>query len=57
MNLGKWLWQLVPSICMLSVWCALKQHSECPCSISAGEEEATRDNVSGQTVVSENHSR
>ena len=57
MNLGKWLWQLVPSICMLSVWRALKQHSECPCSTAAREEDATRDNVSGQTVVSENHTR
>ena len=31
--------QLLPSICMLSVWRALKRRSECLCSISAGEEE------------------
>ena len=31
---------------MLSVWRALKRHSECPCSTSAGEEDATGDDVS-----------
>ena len=35
------MWQLLPSICMLSVWRALKRHSECPCSTSGEEEDAT----------------
>ena len=38
---GPGMWQLLPSICMLSVWRALKRHSECPCSTSGEEEDAT----------------